>query len=59
MIDNLYCTDKKFQEMVKKAPDDYSEEERITEAPDTFAWVPVVGIVAGVAGAVFGFPFFF
>ena len=36
--------------------DDYEEQE--AEEPKNFAWVNVVGIIVGVAGAFFGIPLF-
>ena len=37
-------------------PDDYSTEERITEAPNTFAYVGGGAIVLSVIGMFFGIP---
>jgi hypothetical protein len=39
-------------------PDDYSTEERITEAPATYGYI-AGGIVLGIAGMFFGIPPFF
>jgi hypothetical protein len=54
-------TDEELDDYAGKGTDDYAEEDpyEVGEAPEGFTWVNGLGILVGVAGALFGVPIFF